>query len=233
MALSPPTLPPGVKTDLLPMPYVIKTYGLKGYQDNITFYFRNKEQGSLTFQVGSNDPFNVDGRIVEAILYEPATGSPDVAFVYPGIDTTSLLILQTLGKTYSQYSMMKGSDTPFRLLERIAGNNASLAATVAVDESVAAAGTGSSGSLSYSQGDLITFSWGISQDTLGTSPHDSYIGLYNGASTPVLLFRVRGAVNPYGTMRFIMDGSGSVSISWKNGDSVAHWFVATVTVNSF
>lgn len=230
MTVSPPTLPPNVKTTLGRQKYVIKTYGQKGYNDSFTFYFRDSLQQPISFQVGDNDPFLVDGRIVEAVLFEPPKGSPDTAFIYTGSDTVALLLLQTLGKTYNQYITMQGSDTPFRLLEKIAETTGSLSGPYILDESLAAGDSGSSGSVGAGTGAKVVFSWGISQDTLGTSPHGSYIGLYNGDGK--LIFRVRGAVNPYGSVHFTMDSSGSLTVAYENGDSVAHFFVAMLTVNT-
>ena len=227
MTVSPPTLPPNVKTDLLHKMYMVKTSGPGGYQDSFTFYFRDSSQGSISFQVGDNDPFKVDGNVVGSILFEPAKGSGDSAYIYPGSDTMAILSQQTLGRTYKQSAGMSGPDTPFRVLEKIGGINGYYANTLVVDESVASAGSGSD-TLDVLQGEKVIYTWGISQDSLGTSPHDSYIELLseNGA----LVHKARGAVNPYGVLEFIAERVSPMTIKYVNGDSVAHWFLANIAV---
>lgn len=107
-----------------------------------------------------------------------------------------------------------------------------------LDESVAAAGSLSKtniiGGVNY--GALMYFYMGISQDALGTSPHASYIDLYDNYSG-YLIARVKGAINSPLSGKFVFpvpSGGGQnttgVSYSYLNGDSVAHWFFLHIVV---
>jgi hypothetical protein len=114
--------------------------------------------------------------------------------------------------------------TPWRLLETIRPSRGSQGKLV-VDESVASAGSGSA-TYSPSLGiDYAFFTGGISQDSLGTSPHDSYITVTDGNG--YLMFKIRGALNSPFKIR-IGPLAGTVNIAWENGDSVAHWFLLNI-----
>jgi len=79
-------------------------------------------------------------------------------------------------------------------------------------------------------GTKIFYTMAISQDTLGTSPHASYLQLFD-AQTGYLIDEVVGAVNSPTKGEFTMplinnDGltTDGLSYAYANGDSVAHWF---------
>jgi hypothetical protein len=133
------------------------------------------------------------------------------------------------GPSSGALSTMKTNNTIGRMLELIRpvtnGNS-----VLEVDASLAAAASGSdtTGFQTVTVGTEVEVIWGMSQDSLGTSPHASYMSIIGGTSDQVY-FKARGAVNPYGTYRFrVYTAESALNIAWENGDSVAHWFLLFV-----
>lgn len=123
----------------------------------------------------------------------------------------------------------KYSESLFRLLEKLSPR-LSAANPVSFNGSIAAAGS-QTGTLSVNPGDELVIIGGISQDTLGTSPHASYI--YINDQNAYTLWQIIGAVIPYSTVKVrvpYQDKNVAVTFAWKafNGDSVAHWFTLNV-----
>lgn len=117
------------------------------------------------------------------------------------------------------------SDTILRSIERIVPRGGVLAQAT-VNESVASAGSGSSGPYSLDIATLVYLQLAISQDSLGTSPHDSYIYIEDSSSR--IVYEVVGAVNSPLVAQFYTTVSGGYIIKWYNGDSVAHTFFASM-----
>lgn len=126
-------------------------------------------------------------------------------------------------------SAMQTNNTIGRMLEIIRPINGG-GSGIMVDESLASAGSGTN-TTSFQDltvGDEVKVVWGMSQDSLGTSPHDSYMSITGGTSGSVY-WKARGAVNPYGTYEFrLVTTESKLEVAWENGDSVAHWFFLLV-----
>ena len=126
----------------------------------------------------------------------------------------------------------KYSESVMRILEKLSPRY-NAAAGPSFNESLAA-GADSTGSFEANPGDEILIMGGISQDTLGTSPHASYIYINdkNGAT----VWNVIGALLPSAVMRFRVpfqnDAEATQTFTYKayNGDSVAHYFALNVYI---
>ena len=132
------------------------------------------------------------------------------------------------GPSGGSVSTMQTVNTIGRMLELIRPINGGNS-NVEVDASLAAAASGSDTTSfqNITVGTEIEVIWGMSQQSLGTSPHASYMSI-TGKSGQVY-FKARGAVNPYGSYRFIVaEAESNLDIAWENGDSVAHWFLLLV-----
>lgn len=187
----------------------------------VTLAFRDKSAPSYSFFLISDNIKHLDCSVVKSIFVTKA--SPQGVNISPGIpyqtsdsplgyNNTPGLIQPKLGFT------------PWRLLELIAQVSGSESSLI-VDESVAAGGTGSGTYTPYRGTDKALFVGGISGDSLGTSPHDSYITVTDGNGKTV--FKIRGALNT--PFSILVHGLwGKISIAWSNGDSVAHWFLLNV-----
>ena len=198
----------------------------KGRKVGLTF-------GAITISAGGK--IRIDGD-----LYASIQGSEDNAStslqLLPGLNGYDVPYVALAGSYLNYYSVGQTVYNPVRILELLGSIGAgSGSSSVALDESVASAGSGS-GTLTsptYMQtGQCLHIQWGISQDSLGTSPHGSYI-LVSGPQGETIL-KVRGAVNPYGKMSIRVNAHVSSStpytFSYENGDSVAHWFLLVATV---
>lgn len=122
------------------------------------------------------------------------------------------------------------NDTLMRDLEKLAPRRGYVSEGN-IDQSIASLGSAASANLSVdASGDIVYYVMGISQDTLGTSPHASYIQLKDVVSG-VILTRIKGAVVPYayGMVRTAA-GNDDLVLEAYNGDTLAHWFYANALV---
>lgn len=188
---------------------------------NVTLVYRQKTTPSFSFDINAHNVKHLDCSVIESIRVTKS--SPQGVYVTPGVPyqtTDSPLGYNTTAGLIQPLSAL----TPWRLLESIRPFRGSQNSLI-VDESVAAAGTGSS-TYDISQGiDYALFTGGISDESNGTSPHASYITVTDGNGN--LMFKIRGAMN---TPFSIRAGplSGNLKIAWENGDSVAHWFLLNI-----
>lgn len=99
-----------------------------------------------------------------------------------------------------------------------------------LDLSVAAAGSGNGTFLASTtyNGSLAYIQMGISEDALGTSPHDSYIQILDSAGNIVAM--IKGAVNSPFFGKIQLQSIGQYTYKYLNGDSVAHWFFLSAYV---
>lgn len=99
-----------------------------------------------------------------------------------------------------------------------------------LDESVAAAGTGTGTFLASTtyNGSLAYIQMAISDDALGTSPHASYIQILDSAGNIVAM--IKGAVNSPFFGKIQLQSIGQYTYKYLNGDSVAHWFFLSAYV---
>ena len=214
---------PGSALDLSPEWKIVRIQNIDtGLAGNVvvTVVFRDPSVPSYNFNLNGYNIKKIDPNVIKRISVSKS--SPQGILVVPGIPWESYD--SVLGYNESPVTDPQGSLTPWRLLECVAANRGSLS-TLIVDESVAAAGTGSS-TYNISQGiDYALFVGGISDDSLGTSPHASYITVTDGNGN--LMFKIRGALNSPFSIR-AGPLSGNVKIAWANGDSVAHWFLLNI-----
>lgn len=186
----------------------------------VTLSYYDPGVPSFQFTIGGYNVKHIDTSVVKSVAV--SAKSPQGVLISPGItyQTTD----SPLGYNTKDLVQPQDSLTPWRLLETIRPAGGSSGKLI-VDESVAAAGTGS-GTYTPNLGiDYALFTGGISQDTLGTSPHDSYITVTDGNGR--LMFKIRGALNsPFKI--YIGPLAGTVNIAWANGDSVAHWFLLNI-----
>ena len=126
----------------------------------------------------------------------------------------------------------KYSESVMRLLEKMHPRY-NAAAGPSFSQSLAA-GADLTGSFDANPGDEIIVMGGISQDSLGTTPHASfiYVNDKNGAT----VWNVIGALLPSAVMKFRCpfqnDANATQTFSYKayNGDSVAHYFALNVYI---
>lgn len=183
--------------------------------------FRDPSVPTFPFKLIGNNLIHVDPKYVQSLSLK--ADAPQGVAVAPGIPYRSYDSVLGYNLTTGLIQPLT-TLTPWRLLETIRPSRGSQEKLV-VDESVASAGSGSA-TYSPSLGtDYALFTGGISQDSLGTSPHDSYITVTDGNGN--LMFKIRGALNSPFKIR-IGPLAGTVNIAWKNGDSVAHWFLLNI-----
>ena len=184
---------------------------------NIVLKFRDSSLVSYKFDLYSENWKYLDASVVlsVSVLSDSAQG----AYLTAGIYKQSYDSVLGYSNTASLDQPVT-SFTPWRLLELIAKARGS-ANSLVVDESVASGGSGT-GTFTPNEGvDEALFTGGISQDSLGTSPHDSYISVTDGNGN--LVFKIRGALNSPFAVK-VHGLWGKCNIAWSNGDSVAHWF---------
>lgn len=231
----------GVPISLLPgVKYELKNGGNNVSQTglvDLTPSERGRKIG-LTFgsmPISASGKIVIDGDFYSSIQGDPKNQSPYLILL-PGVLGYDVPYLALSGAYLDSFNPGGTKYNPVRVLEMLGGiGNGSGGSSVALDASVAAAGTGSGTLVSgqyMSTGQLLYIQWGISQDTLGTSPHASYIQINDPQDA--VIAKVRGAVNPYGTLviRVNVNVSSSTpyTFSYENGDSVAHWFLLVATV---
>lgn len=216
---TPFTLPKGVKTWI---------YGTAVNPPNTLILIpsaRGRALGlsNLTIDVSPNNYEAVDGD-----LWSQAQAKAGQFLILVGANLfpNTLNFLSGYVSGGSGLSSALGSDNWSRLLEKISSLRTGSFGNY-VDESVAAAGSGSV-TFSVSTPGYLHVSAGISQDTLGTSPHASYLKLNdpNGST----MFGLKGAVIPYAMSSLRAPLTGTYTLEWLNGDSVAHWFFCEVYV---
>lgn len=118
--------------------------------------------------------------------------------------------------TYNQTT-----DTILRSIERIVPRNGVVADASAVF-SVAAGTGGSTSNYLLPIATYVILQMGISQDTLGTTPHASTLALYDPNAVRVCL--VAGAINSPLSVSFYVTRGGNYYFGWNNGDTVSHTF---------
>lgn len=221
--IGPITILPGSRLDLNPEWAIVRVQSLDtGLPGNVvvTVVFRDMAVPSYKFNLNGYNIKKIDPKVVKSISV--SSSSPQGVIVAIGIPWQSYD--EIFGYNESPVVEPLSNLTPWRLLETIRptrGSNSSLV----VDASVAAAGSGSA-TFTPNQGiDHAVFTGGISQDTLGTDPHASYITVTDANEN--LMFKIRGALNSPFSIR-AGPLAGKISIAWQNGDSVAHWFLLNV-----
>lgn len=115
-------------------------------------------------------------------------------------------------------------DCQLRDLESIAPRRVTAGGAALVDEEVASDGSGS-GTLVGKQnypGYIAYISAAISNDALGTSPHDAVITLEDSEDN--IIDTIRLGVNTPMKKQIRFSVLGPLTYSYKNGDSVSHWF---------
>lgn len=222
-------LPLGVPIELAPSMYFFSV----NYQDNniggaaeITLVPRAgySTGNGITKQYLPNSAYTIDGRSVKEMIVVIG-----YVFLVPGINH-SPNVSGEIGKldlSSGPAVQPETLDTLMRSVEIIAPRQGEEAVT-ALDESVAAGGSGSGNLLSISTaGSLLFVQLAISQDSLGTSPHASYISVIDPGGDTIL--KVRGAVNNPVAVYIRAADTGMYTFAYENGDSVAHWFLINFT----
>lgn len=119
--------------------------------------------------------------------------------------------------TYNQTT-----DTLLRSVERIVPRNGVVASAKSVF--AVSAGTSSvSGTYLLPVATKVILQLGISQDVLGTTPHDSYLAFNDQNDRPIAY--VAGAINSPLTISFYTAIEGNYYLAWGNGDTVTHTFL--------
>lgn len=192
-----------------------------------TIYLRVRDSDVVLEQTinGSNWKY-IDPAVIESIRSDPKNNN-DLNLAV-GISHQSYDAEATLG-TSSQFLINPtGDDSIWRLIEKLVPQGNTNIEQILVDEDVAAAGAGSGSTSSIPKGAIVHYYGGISQDTLGTSPHASYITLSDFQSN--IVFKSRGALNYVFRGRFRNPVEGAGSFAYSNGDSVSHWFLLGIYV---
>lgn len=119
------------------------------------------------------------------------------------------------------------TDTLLRSIERIVPR-AGVVTTATLDLSVAAGEGATVGPYNIPGSSLFIVQAGISQTTLGTTPHASYLRIADPSGNyPIYL---KGAVVSAIAKKFYSARAGNYNIEYLNGDSVAHWFFLNMYV---
>lgn len=218
-----PTLETGAIYELGPYRYTMYI----GDATQVTWTMRDGQKIQVTYQTNSIQ--FVDGRVYRSVLIQsgkcsllpgsfPQAAPADRFGYYRGTAVTAV-------NPISNDSLMRSVEHAWPR-----NNQVSIAS---IDESIAAGGTANNTQADATpSGSEIYVEMGISQDSLGTSPHASYISLVDTTSGNTLA-RIKGAVNPYLSMALKIPYANNNTLTSmvlefqaSNGDSVAHWFFA-------
>ena len=209
------------------------------YNGQITLFPRDRNARNGLFQPNASveNQWLVDGKIWKSIKL---TGDADFHTLYESGALVSYFhvgyrVENGLAATgqIRYYSAGKYSTSQIRLLEKAHPYGLSTN-PVSISQSIAAGGADLSGNFTVVPGDDLIITMAISQISLGTTPHASYIYVDDylgntvtnavGAAIPSLVVKSKavGITGQY--------GNAAVTYSYKlhNGDSVAHWFVLNV-----
>ncbi len=187
-------------------------------------------QNAVGLAVSSNGKIRLDGTYYEAVQGNAKNISTKLV-LEPGYDGEDVPYLALQGSYLAGGIPGVSKYNPVAAIEAISRlGSSSGGGSVAIDADVASGASGSGELLSptYMQnGELLVITWGISHDSVGTSPHAPYILVLDPQSTPIL--KVRGVVNPYGSVIVrvseAVSSSAPYTFSYENGDSVSHWFL--------
>ena len=91
---------------------------------------------------------------------------------------------------------------------------------------IASGGSDQTATMYVAEGDLLWIDWAITQDSLGTSPHASYIAVTDPNGNKFLY--AIGAGNYRGAKSVRNTLSGNMTATCHNGDSVSHTFLCNV-----
>ena len=173
-------------------------------------------------------PFEVKGKdwsqiIVFSLAQGQNTGLTSLNVVMQTSTSFQKGYAAMLGQGYNAYNGVRGMSI-VRLLEIAAPIGGSSSRYILTE--IASGGADVTGTLYASIGDMVSIDWAITQDSLGTSPHASYISITDGAS--YLMLYALGAGNYHGTKILRVLASGNVTITCHNGDSVSHTFMVSI-----
>ena len=173
-------------------------------------------------------PFEIDGDMWSEIIVFSLSQGQNAGL------TTLNVVLQTGGNFQIGLTSMFGQDfnanqglrgnTLIRTLEYIApiGGSESLFQSVLI----ASGGADVTGTFAVSSGDLLSIDWSITLDASGTTPHASYIGVKD-AMAQQLLYAL-GEGNASGTKLVRVQGTGNLTFTLHNGDTVSHTFLLNI-----
>jgi hypothetical protein len=214
---------PGSRLDLNPDWKIVRIRNINTALSGnvvVTVSFRDSSVPSYRFNLNCCNIKKIYPSVVSSISVSPS--SPQGLTVAVGLPWQSYD--SVLGYNESPLTEPLTNLTPWRLLEFIKPTRGSSQKLI-IDAIMAASATGSATYTPYSGLDHALFTGGISEDTLGTSPHASYISVTDGNGN--LIFKIRGALNsPFKIVAGPL--SGDLTIAWENGDTVAHWFLLNV-----
>lgn len=179
----------------------------------------------ITKQYLPNSAYTVDGRSVRELIV-----TVGLVFLVPGVNHAPNVSGEIGKLDLSSGPAVQPAtlDTLMRSVEIVAPRQGEEALTP-LDESVASGGSGSGNLLNVpTAGSLLYIQLAISQDTLGTSPHSSYISIIDPGGNTIV--KVRGAVNSPLSAYIRAALTGTYKYSYENGDSVAHWFLINFTI---
>lgn len=173
-------------------------------------------------------PFEVKGKDWSRIIVFSANQgqNPNLTSLNVVMQTSTSFqmgLAALLGQNFNATNAMN-SNSIARLLEIIAPARGST--FLYLNETIASGGADVTGTLGIAGGDLLSFDWCITQDSLGTSPHASYISVKDAAGNQCLY--VMGAGNSSGTKIFRGQVGGDLQIVMHNGDSVSHTFMINI-----
>lgn len=174
-------------------------------------------------------PFEVKGKdwsqiIVFSLAQGQNTGLTSLNVVMQTSTSFQMGLAAMLGQPYNATNGSHGQSIT-RLLEIAAHIGG--AASSYLNQVIASGAADVTANLYVNTGDMLSIDWAITQDTLGTSPHASYISIKD-INTNQMLYAL-GAGNYYGSKYIRHSGeTGNISMTLHNGDSVSHTFMLAI-----
>lgn len=196
-------------------------------QATVAFYYRDSPANYWSNDFDCHAGYRLSGKTISKFVVSAGTvvWLPGVSFA----SEISTLFGRAYGNKPTSLSNPASLDTLMRSLERVDPRQGQTAAGIP-PTSIASGGSDLTGDFfTATAGDFGLFMLGISQDSLGTSPHSSYVIVTDPNGDNII--QQYGAIgNGYITALIPLAVSGSYSYTCHNGDSVAHYFQALGTV---